>query len=410
MDGVAATALGILICVVPGIIAQPTAEREERSKSLSILLLSLPLSGHLSVPVALGEELVRRGHRVTLCTTSVEGLPNKAESMATRAGINYMSAGKTSVSIAQIVTDLEQRSRIYNSVYLQVRTLLDSIAMESKTIATFLQSGNHSLDQWDMIIATTLLTPYLSCVHHHTKIPSILLSITLQFQPHTLPPWPFPGTFMGDTGDNMSFKERFLNSQFGIILNLLMKHVFMRNAKNALGHLCEKTTLEYMSAAPSQYYPQIVPTSIGFEFSRLVQPLTEYVGPILGQSVDPIPDDMLSWLDSKQDRTVIYVSMGSLINLSTSTGRAIAEGVMNTNYSTLWSLQESNRGFLSKLKIDPNQVHLSAWTPQLSVLRHSAIGMSIVHGGVNGINEVLANGIPLIVLPNNGEQFVMAAE
>ena len=126
---------------------------------------------------------------------------------------------------------------------------------------------------------------------------------------------------------------------------------------------------------------------------------------------DPIPDDMLIWLDSKKEGSVIYVSMGSFIPLLDSPGRAIAEGVMDTSYSTLWSLPESNRNFLPGLQIDREQIYLSKWVPQLSVLRHKAIGMAILHGGMNGISEALANGIPTLVLPAPlpGDQTPIAA-
>ena len=38
-------------------------------KPLNILFVSSPLPGHANALLALGEELVRRGHNVTFCST-----------------------------------------------------------------------------------------------------------------------------------------------------------------------------------------------------------------------------------------------------------------------------------------------------------------------------------------------------
>ena len=38
------------------------------------------------------------------------------------------------------------------------------------------------------------------------------------------------------------------------------------------------------------------------------------------------------------------------------------------------------------------------------MLGHRAVGIAVVHGGMNGIHEALYNEVPLIVLPFNGDQ------
>ena len=56
-----------VLCSLP--LAQPSEDNGERKeRRFSVLMLSLPFAGHFSPLVALGEELVRRGHNVTLCT------------------------------------------------------------------------------------------------------------------------------------------------------------------------------------------------------------------------------------------------------------------------------------------------------------------------------------------------------
>ena len=47
---------------------------------------------------------------------------------------------------------------------------------------------------------------------------------------------------------------------------------------------------------------------------------------------------------------------------------------------------------------------VSDWTPQFSVLGSSSIHSAILHGGNNGINEALWNGVPILVIPQMLEQ------
>ena len=57
-------------------------------RKLKILILTLPGSGHTAVPLALGEELVRRGHEVTLVSSE-----SKLAAPAEKVGINYKNSG-----------------------------------------------------------------------------------------------------------------------------------------------------------------------------------------------------------------------------------------------------------------------------------------------------------------------------
>ena len=57
-----------------------------------VLLLSSYFVGHQMPLIAVGEELVNRGHNVTLFTTEVKG-SNVVPQLVERAGITFLSAG-----------------------------------------------------------------------------------------------------------------------------------------------------------------------------------------------------------------------------------------------------------------------------------------------------------------------------
>ena len=368
----------------------------ESRRPLTVLILSIPSSGHLAVPVALGEELARRGHNVTLASTAMDGVPNRPKMMAERAGLNYLNAGPSPGVARQLwfnssfMLDI-QRLPVWNALSIMRNFGVSIVVSDTVQMIELLET--FPPEQWDIILADEFLGSLLTCLSRQSKTPVVQLN-TGPEKAH-LPPWPFPHILLGDVTDNMTFFDRLKQFLFERVI-FFMQYVLTEKVRTVAGNDCE---ISMMSSAPGERYPQIVPSVIGFEFPRTREPLVEYVGSVITRSPDPIPDDMLTWLDSKNEGSVIYVSMGSFIPLLDSPGRAIAEGIMNTSYSTLWSLPEFNRNFLSGLELDSEQIYLSKWVPQLSVLMHKAIGMAVLHGGMNGVSEALVNGIPVLVLP-----------
>ena len=86
-------------------LADRCTQLKRTKAKLSILLLSVPFVGHVAPLLALGEELVCRGHAVSLCALVTEGVPNKPEGMVRRAGISFINAGPPSFAAQQLVTD-----------------------------------------------------------------------------------------------------------------------------------------------------------------------------------------------------------------------------------------------------------------------------------------------------------------
>ena len=155
----------------------------------------------------------------------------------------------------------------------------------------------------------------------------------------------------------------------------------------------------YMNNYLGTRAPHIIPTAIGFEYPRTISPLTHYVGPLLSKRPQAMPTELQRWLDSKADNSVILVSMGSVAHLTHEQARVIVETIWSTNYSAVWSLRDRNRYILEGLDVDNGRFYFSKWMPQVAVLNHSATGMAILHGGMNGVHEAVAYGVPVIAIP-----------
>ena len=381
-------------------------EAVEKSKAaLNVLLIVLPVAGHMNPSLALGEELVRRGHNVTFLTNTDPTTEKKTMEKVKVRGMTYVSAGESIVA-----GQLAAKAKIFKqepSVFTLMQKLLTCLPQEVATLGKFLDRYL-AINSVDIMVGEEFVEPALRCFGTQRNIKTTILSTTLQYQPHTVPHWPWPGMIAGSISDNLTFLQRLKLTLMGTAIQFFFKNIIGRFMFNSVQAYCPSVTLTQATAAAGVYMPQIVPSVIGFEYPRTISPLTTYVGPVLTRNPDPISAELQEWLDGKEEQSVVYVSMGSHRILNKEQGTAILNGVLSTNCSLLWSLRESNRDILDGVKVDGKQVHLLKWVPQLAVLGHRAIRVAVVHGGMNGIHESLYNEVPLIVVPGNGDQMANA--
>ena len=385
----------LLLCIVRSVSSQA-----EEPQQLSVLMVTLPLTGHLTVHVALGEELVRRGHSVTMFVAAPEEYSGLREQVE-KGGIQYRTA--------PVRTTREEFVAILENHVNNTRGLMGTLASVSRLMAfiqeilevTYSVLAKSEPNQWDLVLADEGTLSVTSCLSNIWRVPVIVLSSNLQFTPNNLPPWPFPTLHSNNLTDNLDFRGRFLVT-FNAVLTRLMYTTFVY-ATSYKAIECPTTTTEIVSMSGVRV-PYIVPSVIGFEYPRPISPLTTYVGPILSPVTDPLPENIQMWLDSCPTGSVVYISMGSAAILTHQAARAIVEGLNATGYSAVWSLRKKNRAILHGLEVSDKKILLLDWAPQLAILRHRSIRMAILHGGMNGVNEALHSGVPIIVLPSFADQ------
>ena len=98
----------------------------------------------------------------------------------------------------------------------------------------------------------------------------------------------------------------------------------------------------------------------------------------------------------------IYVSFGSIITIST-----IPSNVLQTFFEALGSF--SGIRFLWKWegelpKGSPENILFKPWFPQNDVLAHKKIMGFISQGGQVSMQQAIFHGVPLIIMPVNGDQ------
>ncbi|CAO2813976.1 unnamed protein product [Amaranthus hypochondriacus] len=129
---------------------------------------------------------------------------------------------------------------------------------------------------------------------------------------------------------------------------------------------------------------------------------------------DPLrPDeDCLKWLDGKADRSVVYISFGTVVFLKQEQVDEIAAGIEAAGVSFLWVMKPPVKesmhiphslpdGFLERAGDNGKVVHFA---PQEKVLAHPAVTCFMTHCGWNSTMESLTSGMPIIAFPSWGDQ------
>lgn len=112
----------------------------------------------------------------------------------------------------------------------------------------------------------------------------------------------------------------------------------------------------------------------------------------------------LTWLESRDPQTVVYISFGSgpLSSPPPDEITSLAEALESTRTPFLWSLTDQQKaqclpgGFEERTSAYGRIV---PWAPQRGVLGHPACGAFVTHCGYNSVYESMAAGVPMIGRP-----------
>ncbi|XP_027368769.1 flavonoid 3-O-glucosyltransferase-like [Abrus precatorius] len=138
------------------------------------------------------------------------------------------------------------------------------------------------------------------------------------------------------------------------------------------------------------------------------------IGPFIlttPQSVTPDNEGCIEWLNKQEEGSVVYISFGSVIIPPPHELTALAEALEESNYPFIWAFRgnpgkQLPEGFLERTSTRGKVV---GWAPQMQILRHSAVGVCVTHGGWNSILDCIVGGVPMISRPFFGDQMLNTA-
>nr|GME18905.1 UDP-glycosyltransferase 74B1-like [Ipomoea batatas] len=124
----------------------------------------------------------------------------------------------------------------------------------------------------------------------------------------------------------------------------------------------------------------------------------------------PLGEECLKWLKSKPNQSVVYISFGSMVSLSTKQMDEMAWALIASELNFLWVVRESERSKLPQGFVESARGKglVVSWCNHLEMLAHPAIGCFVTHCGWNSTLELLSLGVPTIAMPQWSDQFTDA--
>lgn len=122
---------------------------------------------------------------------------------------------------------------------------------------------------------------------------------------------------------------------------------------------------------------------------------------------------LLGWLDSREDKSIIYVNFGSLVHTRPTQIIELGSGLEASGCPFIWVLKQVeltdkvNQWLLGfELRTSERGLLIKGWAPQVVILSHLAVGGFLTHCGWNSTLEAVTAGVPMITWPHFSDQFL----
>ena len=367
-------------------------------------LLWIPMSSK-SVKIGVmevGYELARRGHQVTV----VSPFKSKKEVL----GVTEIVIES---SFDEISEKLTEDALLRDGIEMSLSTVVD-VSIENNEHALTSPEVKDILDNKhvDVVVALPVFGNEAGYLVAQKKNASLVLFLTAPVS------MPWSNWAVGDiynpsfipiapTGytQEMTFMQRMINTvvtivfQFGVRdlyalpkVHSMLARVFPNEEIPHLNDLIKTASLMINHGSPF----------LG-DGLRPVMPQTIFAGLMSCNPPSPLPQDLEDFIQGSE-HGIIYVSFGSVIKASKmpEAKRQILLNVFSKlKQRIIWKWE-------APMPDAPDNVLVSSWLPQTSLLAHEKVTLFITHGGAGSLQETICHGTPVIAVPIMGDQFVNA--
>lgn len=154
---------------------------------------------------------------------------------------------------------------------------------------------------------------------------------------------------------------------------------------------------------PLDIFTNVEPLNIVYT-SRQFQPSAHLVNDsfkFVGTSILPRPEtSTFPFEQLKQDKPLIYISLGTIFNRQLDFYRMCCEAFADADLQVVMSIGQHISP--DQLETIPNNILVRPFVPQLPLLQRTTL--FITHAGMNSANEALYYGVPMIAIPQAGDQ------
>ncbi|PON36167.1 UDP-glucuronosyl/UDP-glucosyltransferase [Parasponia andersonii] len=115
---------------------------------------------------------------------------------------------------------------------------------------------------------------------------------------------------------------------------------------------------------------------------------------------------VMTWLDSRRDNSVVYVGFGSRDPLTSAQMEVLTAALEQSRVHFIFCAKEVSEGL--EERVSDRGLVIRGWAPQVAILSHRAVGSFLTHCGWNSVLEGLAAGVVLLTWPMTADQFTNA--
>jgi len=342
-------------------------------------------TGHLNTMIPLGNELLGRGHRVTIFNF----LDAKAKTLA--SGLEFQSLAEDEFPLGASAEILTEMGKLSGLAALQY-----NLKTVPKTSAVVLREAPPAMEKAG--VEALLVDQYLlegGTVADILNLPFVTVcsGLMLNREPN-LPPlvttWQYSPTWKGRLRNQLGYQ----------LLNLLTKPI-----QETIAQYRRQWKLPLYSH-PNEHYSQLAQISqqpAEFEFPRQnLPPYFYFTGPYHNRAAHkpvPFPFEQLT------GQPLIYASMGTIQNRLLEVFQIIASACEGLDAQLVISL--GGGATPESLPPLPGNPIVVGYAPQLELLQKAAL--TITHAGMNTTLESLSNGVPMVAIPVANDQPGVAA-
>ncbi|KAK7386195.1 hypothetical protein VNO78_26234 [Psophocarpus tetragonolobus] len=360
----------------------------EKHKKLNIALFPWLAFGHIIPYFELAKLIAQKGHKISLISTprNIHRLPKVPENLQTLLDLIEIPLPH----VDKLPENAEATVDIPHHIIPYLKKAFDGL---QHPLTTFLERSKP-----DWIICD--FAPYwLPPISSKLGISCIFFSIFSASGSSF-----FLDDFTGKISD--SPKEKTFLDEHAEINESGVSDVFrvlqVRNGVDVIAsRSCREIEGESLKLFQSKYRKPVIPVG-------LLPPSLQFSEDNNDENLQTI----FNWLDKQEKGSVIYVAFGTEITLSDEDFTEIAMGLELSSFPFFWVLKKQNNSIGESEGLLVNQLKKGmvwrTWAPQLRILAHKSVGGFLTHSGWSSVIEGLLVGCPLIMLPFQNEQFIIA--
>ncbi|KAK9870918.1 hypothetical protein WA026_009880 [Henosepilachna vigintioctopunctata] len=266
----------------------------------------------------------------------------------------------------------------------------------------------HSDEKFDLIFSELFNNECVQSFVHKFQAPLVGISSS------TMMPWhndrfanPDNPSYIPNNhlwfSNKMGFFDR-LTNLIGNFYYHMMYQLYFESNKALLEHHLG-TKIPDLAAMTRNTSLILINSHFSFSFSRPLVPGVVEIGGIHMQSAEKkLPENIEKFINGST-HGVIYFSMGSMIKGHTFPQEKREEflrAFARLPQRVLWKWENET------MPGKPDNVMIQKWMPQFDILSHPNVKAFISHGGLLGTTEAIHCGVPMMIMPQFGDQHTNA--